>query len=89
MAAPEMIATATPNPVANTATVRYKLDKEAAVQIAVTDVAGKPIKVLANKRQAAGTYSIDWPSANLAKGTYFITIAKDGEVKQTIRMIKE
>ena len=89
VAAPEVMATATPNPVLNSATVRYKLDRKADVQIAVADAGGKPLKILANKRQDAGTYSVDWQSANLPKGTYFITIAKDGAVKQTIRVVKE
>lgn len=89
VAAPEVIATATPNPVSNSATVRYKLDQAANVQITVMDALGKPVQMLANKRQDAGTYSIDWSSQKLTRGTYFITIAKDGAVKQTIRMVKE
>ena len=89
VAAPEMIATATPNPVSNTNTVRYRLDKDANVQIAVNDALGKPVQVLASKRQAAGTYAIDWQSQKLSRGTYFITIAQDGDVKQTIRIVKE
>jgi hypothetical protein len=89
LAAPEVIATATPNPMTSVNTVRYKLDSDANVQITVNDVLGKPVRVLANKRQDAGTYTINWQSQQMAKGTYFITIAKNGEIKQTIRVIKE
>jgi hypothetical protein len=89
VAAPEVIATATPNPVSSVNTLRYKLDSDANVQITVNDALGKPIRVLANKRQEAGTYTLNWQSQQLTKGTYFITIAKNGEIKQTIRIIKE
>lgn len=89
VAAPEVLATATPNPVTNTNTVRYRLDKAADVQVIVNDALGKPVQVLANKRQEAGTYTINWQSQKLAAGTYYITIVKDGAVKQSIRLVKQ
>jgi flagellar hook assembly protein FlgD len=89
MAVPEVLATATPNPVTSNSTLRYRLEEDANVQIAVTDAMGKRVQVLADKRQPAGTYTIEWQSQKLARGTYFITISKDGSVKQTIRMVKQ
>jgi hypothetical protein len=89
VAAPEVLATATPNPVTNTNTVRYRLDNAANVLITVSDALGKQVQVLVNKRQEAGTYTISWQSQKLAAGTYYITIAKDGAVKQTIRLVKQ
>ena len=89
VATPEIIATATPNPVTNTGTVHYRLDKAANVQIMIADGLGKPVQMLANKHQDAGTYSIDWQSGKLARGAYYITIAKDGAVQQTIRVVKQ
>jgi len=89
VAPPEVIASATPNPVTNMNTVRYRLDNAAHVQIMVVDALGKPVLQLADKRQEAGTYSIDWQSQKLAQGTYYITIAKDGAVQQTLRIVKQ
>ncbi len=89
VAPPEIIASASPNPMTSTNTIRYKLDRSATVQIMVNDALGKPVKTLANQKQNAGTYTVNWQSQKLAKGTYFVTIAKDGEVAQTIRLVKE
>ena len=52
------------------------------------DVAGKQVKVLTNKKQNAGDYTIEWNTASLAKGSYFISIMKNGVVKQTLPLIK-
>jgi hypothetical protein len=89
VAAPEVLAAVSPNPVINTSTVRYRVEQDGNVQISVNDVNGKPVQLLSNKRQPAGTYSLNWQAQNLAKGTYFITIVKDGAVKQTIRVVKQ
>ena len=89
MAAPGIIATSSPNPVANNNMVRYKLDQPGQVQIVVYDELGKPLQTLVNKNHNAGTYDIQWSTAGLARGAYFINIMKNGEVKQTIRLVKQ
>jgi hypothetical protein len=86
--APEVMATATPNPIENKSTVRYRLTSTSNVQVIVSDESGRPVKVLANKKQEAGTYSLDWDAAGVAKGVYFINILKNGVVKQTMRVVK-
>jgi hypothetical protein len=88
MAAPEVFATASPNPVVSTNRINYTLESPSQITISVTDIAGKSIKVLTDKKQQAGTYNIEWNAASLAKGSYFITIMKNGMVKQTLPLVK-
>ena len=35
-----------------------------------------------------GTYTEKWNGKDLTKGIYFIKVVKDGEVKQTIKVMK-
>jgi hypothetical protein len=84
----DIMATAFPNPVTNKSTVRYRVASTSNVQIMVSDAQGKPVKVLANQKQNAGTYTVDWNTAGVANGVYFISIIKDGQLKQTIRVVK-
>ncbi len=89
LSAPEVFAVASPNPVINKNTVRYKLDSDANVQLSLFDASGKLVKMLSNARQSAGIHTFDWQAEKLTRGIYFLNIAKNGEVKQTIRLIKE
>ena len=88
LTAPEVFASTSPNPVVGTSRINYRVETPSQITISVTDVAGKPIKVLANKKQMAGTYNIEWNAASLAKGSYFITIMKNGVVTQTLPLVK-
>ncbi len=87
--APEIIASTSPNPVINTSTITYRLDKASQVKIVVFDATGKPMKVVSDSKEAAGTHTVQWNAASLIKGAYFIGINKDGLLKQSIRMVKE
>ncbi len=89
IAAPEIFATVSPNPMVNTNTVRYQLDADANVQIGVYSILGQPVKILANEKQSAGTHTINWQLKNVPQGTYFIRFLKDGKLKQTLSVVKE
>jgi hypothetical protein len=89
LSTPEVFATSTPNPIRSNNTIRYKLDASAKVQIIVYDAKGEAVKILANKQQTEGVYTLDWSANNLAKGTYFINILKNGQIKQTLKVVKE
>ncbi|MEO7802236.1 MAG: DUF4331 family protein, partial [Ginsengibacter sp.] len=88
IAAPEIIATTTPNPVFSRSTLSYKVDATSQVSIIVYDLSGKSMKVLANKKQPAGTYNINWDASGLIKGSYFISVSKNGFVQQTLPIVK-
>ena len=89
LATPEVFATSTPNPMANVNTVRYKLDADADVQVSVYDASGRIVKVLKQGKQSAGVHAVNWQADKMTNGVYFINILKNGELKQTLRVIKE
>jgi hypothetical protein len=89
MAAPEIMITATPNPVISSTIIRYHVASRAQVKIAVFDPSGKQVKVLASKQHEAGTYTISWNASGLSKGTYYIAAIKNDGVKNTIGIVKK
>jgi hypothetical protein len=88
IAAPEVFATASPNPVVNTSRISYRVETPSQITVSVTDVTGKIIRVLTDKKQDVGAYNIEWNTSSLAKGSYFISIMKNGVVKQTLPLVK-
>ena len=89
LSSPEIIATSSPNPMVKNNTIRYKLDADANVSIAVYNSLGQSVKVLANQKQSSGFHTLEWQAQNMTKGTYFIQISKNGALKQTISVVKE
>ncbi|MBC7936475.1 MAG: DUF4331 family protein [Rhizobacter sp.] len=88
IAAPDMVMNTSPNPFVEKTTVQYQLHTAAQVTIAVFDINGKEVKMLANKKLNAGTYTEDFNAKELSSGTYFIKISKDGKAIQTMRVVK-
>ena len=86
--APDMFASVSPNPMGDNSTVKYRLDQASQVNISLYNAEGKQLKVLVNKKLNAGTYTQSWGGSELTKGIYFIQVAKDGVVKQSIRVVK-
>jgi endoglucanase len=80
---------ASPNPVVNNNTIRYHLATPANVTIAVYDVNGKQVNVLANKYQQAGTYTTTWNASRFSKGIYFVSAIINGQTKQSLKLVKE
>ncbi|MEO6547481.1 MAG: DUF4331 family protein [Ferruginibacter sp.] len=88
LAAPRMIATTSPNPFVSSSTVHYRLEEASQVNISVYDMKGTQVKVLVNKLMKPGTYDQNWNGNELTKGVYFIKVSKDGEVIQTLKIVK-
>ncbi|MBC7889558.1 MAG: DUF4331 family protein [Ferruginibacter sp.] len=88
LAAPEVMATTSPNPVVESSNIRYRVDDAAQINISLYDVNGRQLKVLVNKTVKPGTYNQTWNGSDLIKGVYFIKVAKDGVVKQSLRVVK-
>jgi hypothetical protein len=89
MAAPDVFITATPNPFISSNIVRYRVEIPSQVTIGVYDVNGHLVKILVNQNQDAGVYTIQWNGGNLAKGTYFVQILRNGNARQTVSLIKQ
>jgi len=88
LSAPEVMMKTSPNPFTDNTTIQYELRSPSHIGIAVYDVQGKEVKVLADKMQKAGSYTENFNATGLGSGVYFIKIIKDGAVKQTIKVVK-
>ena len=88
LAAPQVRMKASPNPFINNTTVQYELNTAARVTIAVYDAQGKELQVLINENKKAGSYTQSFNGSKLVAGTYFIKIAQNGVVKQTLPIVK-
>jgi hypothetical protein len=86
--APEIFVSSSPNPFNNNTTIRYRLEEAAQFSLEVFDGNGNQVNVLVNQRQNSGTYTVYWNASRLPAGVYFIKAMKNGEVKQTIRVVK-
>jgi hypothetical protein len=89
ISSPDIFISAAPNPFANSNVIRYHLETPSAIRIEVYDEAGKLMKVLVNDHKDSGTYSVEWNGANLASGVYFIYAIRDGNVRQSLRVLKQ
>lgn len=88
LASPEINLSTYPNPGTNNNNIRYSVNVPSQVKIVVYDMQGKLIKVLADKDHEAGVYNVQWDMSKLSSGTYVVTAIKDGNVKQTIKVVK-
>ncbi len=88
IAVPEIVMKTSPNPFVENTTIQYQLKTPAQINISVYDAQGIEVKVLVNKTQAAGSYTERFDAKGLGAGVYFIKVAKDGVVKQTLRVVK-
>jgi hypothetical protein len=88
MHTPEVFLQATPNPFPLNTTVRYRLEMPARVTISVYDLRGNLLKVLVDRQQVEGVYSVLLNTTNLAPGVYLVKATRNGELAQTLRVIK-
>jgi hypothetical protein len=77
-----------PNPSDGNSTIKYSVDESSTVKIAVYNVEGKLIKVLSDKKQEPGVYTLNWDNSNLAKGIYIITAYKNGVTRQAVKVVR-
>ena len=88
MSSPEMNLRSFPNPVKNITSIKYSVDATSQVKIVAFDMQGKLIKVLVDKKHEQGIFETNFDLSNLAQGTYLVAAFKNGQVKQTIKVVK-
>ncbi len=74
---------ATPNPTNRGSVISFQVPKDQPVRLAIYNVAGQLVKVLADGRYAAGTHQVTWNGQNesgqaVSSGVYFIRLNTDG-----------
>jgi hypothetical protein len=89
MAAPELFIKAAPSVFTSRSTITYHLETNAKIQLIIYDVSGKQSDILLNDEQKAGTYTIELNGSDYARGNYFLSAFRNGELKQTIALIKQ
>ncbi len=72
-----------PNPFNPSTNIKYQLAQDSYVTLAVYDVLGRQIKMLANQQQAAGEYSVQWDGStdtglSAPSGTYLVRMQMQG-----------
>ncbi len=67
-----------PNPVASRATVRFEMEKAGEICLAVYDVLGREVVVLAEGAVAAGRHDVAFDRGSLAGGTYVWRLVRGG-----------
>jgi hypothetical protein len=76
-----------PNPAGDTARVTLALAEASEVRVAVYDVLGRAVAVLAEGPHATGTYTVEFDTAGLPAGVYIVRLTANG-VSKTRRMTK-
>jgi hypothetical protein len=75
-----------PNPFNGATFIAYGLPAEAHVVLKIYDILGREVETMANQRQPAGYYQVQWRAADLPSGVYFYSL-KAGSFVETRRML--
>jgi len=75
-----------PNPFNATIDIPFDVSEEQIVQIAIYDISGKLIDVLANKEYEVGRYHLVWDGSSMNSGTYFVKMTA-GDYTNTKRIV--
>ena len=89
LASPEVIITATPNPVNGTTNIRYRVSAASNVTIQVRDGRGNILTTLQNGTQQPGTYNLPWNAAAVPAGIYYVNTMENGVIKQSVKIVKQ
>lgn len=68
-----------PNPFNAQTTIQYTLSSNANVNLTITDIAGRIVKVIENQNQNAGIHYVTLNAADFAAGAYNYTITSNGK----------
>ncbi|MHC4216333.1 MAG: T9SS type A sorting domain-containing protein [Planctomycetota bacterium] len=75
-----------PNPFNPIAQISYSVPEETHVQLAIYNIKGELIKVLADEVVSSGEHTITWDAKDASSGVYFCRFMA-GEFSQTRKMI--
>jgi uncharacterized lipoprotein YddW (UPF0748 family) len=77
-----------PNPVHQSAVVTYTLAEPAPVRLAIYDLLGRRVALLAEGRQGAGDHEVTWQVGRLAPGTYFYRLETGSGVQHMLPFVR-
>jgi hypothetical protein len=73
----------TPNPFNPSTTIRFSLPRETAVRLAVLDVYGRMVRLIADRIFAKGEHALHFDASDLPAGVYFGRLDADGATAVT------
>jgi hypothetical protein len=78
-----------PNPFNPSTTIRFDLPKMSPVHVAVFDVTGRQVAVLATGTMPAGEHQLNWDASGMASGLYIYRLEAAGRVlHRTMTLVK-
>jgi hypothetical protein len=75
-----------PNPFNPSTTIVFALPKASDISLRIYDITGKLVQVLAEGRQEAGRYEVDFDASDLSSGIYLYSL-QAGDYREVKRMI--
>ena len=76
-----------PNPFNQVARLRFELPYKAEIRLAVYDLLGREVSILADGAMKAGVHVVTLNGGELASGVYFVRLAAAGAAVQTVKMV--
>lgn len=76
-----------PNPFNPVTIINCELPVTSNVKLAIYDMLGREIKLLANEEFRAGKYLVEWNASNYPSGVYYYTLTAAGYFTQTKKMV--
>jgi uncharacterized protein (DUF1501 family) len=76
-----------PNPTDNSTTISYYLQKQADVEITVSDLAGRKLANIVNASMNQGEHSVDFSMSKLQSGTYIFKLIANKSVVLTQKVV--
>ena len=76
-----------PNPFNPSTTIRYQLSEDAKIKLAVYNRLGQIVRILVNRSQSAGNYSVTFNARGLASGVYLYKLQTSNGFEQIRKMI--
>jgi len=76
-----------PNPFNSVTAISYKLSAASNVALSIYNILGQKVTTLVDKKQPAGTYTVEWNAAGFASGIYFYRLQTESGFVQTRKLL--
>lgn len=78
-----------PNPITESATIRYELPRSAEVRLGLFNALGQKVATLTSERQSSGRKELQFEVPDLASGTYVLRLSVGAQVRtQTVTVMR-
>ena len=77
-----------PNPAAGRVTLTFSLPSDGAVRVAVYDLLGRQVAVLADEARSAGAHTVGWTVGALPPGAYVVRLEAEGREARRVVVVR-